>query len=201
MSAYGWIRRGGLVIRNVRCPVRPCAVRTGRPGNPGLTRRIKPEQRDTAILSKWETIQIHATNCDIAAHNDRRFLPCVASRDGDCAIQFKRLRERPFAIVFLGRFPHQTRINHKQVSTGVILQQLDCSPHHVRKIRLLAALLDLICERELRIAKSAKKRWAPPRRDRIQLGSGTDDIKTVSAELEQKIAFVLSFAALCSRKK
>src|SRR5439155_2303328 len=80
-------------------------------------------------------------------------------------------------------------------------QQLDRSPHHVRKIRLLAALFDLICERELRIVKSAKKLRPAPGRDRLQLGSGTNDIKTVAAELEQKIASVLSLATFCSGKK
>ena len=152
-------------------------------------------------MSKWETIQIHSTNRDIAADNDRRLLSRVASRKGDCAIQFKRLHERPFGVVFLGRFPHQAGVNHEQVSAGVILQQLDRSLHHVRKIRLLAALFDLICERQLRIVKSAKKLRPPPRRDRLQLRSSTNDIKTVAAELEQKIASVLSLAPFCSGKK
>src|SRR5437773_3762114 len=90
-----------LLTRNVRCPVRSCAVWTGRPRDPRLARRIQPEQGDTVVVPKCITIQSHSTTCYIAKDNYLRFLLYITTRNGDCAIQFNCLHERPFPIVFL----------------------------------------------------------------------------------------------------
>src|SRR5207244_11981293 len=107
----------------------------------------------------------------------------------------------PMASAFLRCYSHQTGINYEQVTTGIVLQQLDCSPHHVRKTRLLAAFLDLVCEGELRIAKCAEKLRLAPCRDRLQLGPSANDVKTVAAKFQQTIASVLTLSALFSANK
>ena len=82
-----------LLFGMIRCPVRPCAVRTGRPGNPGLARRIKPEQRRCRYPVEMGN---HSSSVPPIATSPHTMIvdlvSRIASRDGDCAVQFKRLR-------------------------------------------------------------------------------------------------------------
>src|SRR5205807_3858995 len=56
----------------LRCAIRAGAIWTCRPGNPGLSGRIEPEQRDAAVFEKWKTIQTQPADCCVPANNDCR---------------------------------------------------------------------------------------------------------------------------------
>ena len=107
---------------DIRRPVRPCAVWTGRPRDPRLAGGIKPEQCDPAILSERETIQIHAANRNIAADNDCRSCSRVISRNRNCVVQFNRLAESSFRVVFLRGFAHEAGVDYEQISASVVLK-------------------------------------------------------------------------------
>src|SRR5260370_16535013 len=71
------------LARYLRCAIRPGAIWTCRPGNPGLSGRIESEQRDAAVFEKWETIQAQSADCRVPANNDCRSLASVASCSGN----------------------------------------------------------------------------------------------------------------------
>src|SRR5439155_22000286 len=67
--------------------------------------------------------------------------------------------------------------------------------------RFMAQFCDLLCKREFRIVNTTEELRTAPCRPRLQFCASPNDIKTVTAEFEQKIAPVLSLAALSSGKK
>jgi hypothetical protein len=61
---------------------------------------------------------------------------------------------------------------------------LDCSPHHVRKAWLLTSFFNLVHECEIFFTKNADQFWTAPGGNRVELGSGSNNIKPVATELE-----------------
>src|SRR5207248_3639657 len=86
----GWLLR---IVAN------PSAIRAGRPGNPGLSRRIKAKDRDAVIVSKWKTIHVHPSDSNIAANHHRDVRSTELTRSADCVIKLKSFAQRSFALV------------------------------------------------------------------------------------------------------
>jgi hypothetical protein len=117
------------------------------------------------------------------------------------AVEFGGLAQCLFGVVISRSASHQTSVDDEDISTRVVLQQLDRPPHHIRQGWLIFSFVELVLKRERTGCECSKDFCPAPGRDCLQFHAGRDNVEPVSAHFEEKISIILPAPAFCGADK